>query len=97
MNNNDPYRDQIDEMWPHIVDLYHTYKHLKPIIEFDITNQKIYSYPAKEYIQQLTPRTREAMQKHYQETIQNNQFILFVKDYDNEKLRSYTFGYTRVD
>ena len=91
MSSDDPYLKLIDEQWHNIVMVYETFQDKKPIIEYDIQNEKIYSYPAKEYIQSLSLRTRKQTRKQYNEAVRNNQFILFIKDFKNQKLRSYIF------
>ena len=91
MSSDDPYLKLIDEQWHNIVMVYETFKDKKPIIEYDVTHEKIYSYPAKEYIQSLSLRTRKQTRKQYKEAVRKNQFILFIKDFKNQKLRSYIF------
>jgi hypothetical protein len=91
MSNDDPYLKQIDEQWHNIVMVYETFKDLKPIIEYDITHEKIYSYPAEEYIQALSLRTRKQTKKLYKKAVRKNQFLLFIKDVKNQRLRSYIF------
>ncbi len=91
MSSDDPYLKLIDEQWHNIVMLYETFKDKKPIIEYDVQNEKIYSYPAKKYIQSLSLRTRKQTRKQYNEASRKNQFILFIKDFKNQKLRSYIF------
>ena len=91
MSSDDPYLKLIDEQWSNIVMVYETFKDKKPIIEYDVTHEKIYSYPAKDYIQTLSQRTRKQTRKQYQEAVRKNQFILFIKDFKNQKLRSYIF------
>jgi hypothetical protein len=89
MRSDDPYLELIDEQWHNIVMVYESFKDKKPIIEYDVTHEKIYSYPAKEYIQALSQRTRKQTRKQYKEAVRKNQFILFIKDFKNQKLRSY--------
>ncbi len=91
MNSDDPYLDLIDEKWDKIMLIYEVFKNKKPIIEYDITNKKFYAYPAKDYIQGLSLRTRNHTRKMYKEAVRNNQFLLFIKDYENQRLRSYVF------
>lgn len=88
---NDPYLAMIDEHWDNIVMVYDMFKDKKPIIEYDIDDHKIYSYPASDYINTLSSRTRADTQTLYQETIRTNTFLLFVKDTKNRRLRSYVF------
>jgi len=87
----DPYIIKIDEQWDAIMMVYSNFKDKKPIIEYDITNEKIYSYPAKKYIQTLSSRTRDNTENQYNEATRKNQFLLFVKDFENRKLKSYIF------
>jgi hypothetical protein len=86
---DDPYLDQIDEQWANIVMVYQTFKDKDQIIEFDVTEQKIYSYPAGDYIQTLTERTRDQTASQFAEAKKRNQFLLFIKETKNQRLRSY--------
>ena len=56
--SDDPYLDLIDEQWANIVRMYQTFKHKDQIIEFDVSEEKIYSYPAGDYMQALSDRGR---------------------------------------
>ncbi len=87
----DPYLRIIDEQWDTIMIAYYNFQDKNPIIEYDITNGKIFSYSAKQYIQTLSTRTRDDTKKQYREAMKKNQFMLFVKDYEKRKLRSYIF------
>ena len=42
--SDDPYFDLIDEQWANIVRMHQTFKHKDQIIEFDVLEEKIYSY-----------------------------------------------------
>jgi len=88
---DDPYSDVIDEQGDNIVTVYQTFKDKDQIIEFDVTEQKIYSYPAGDYIQTLSERTRDQTARQFAEAKKRNQFLLFVKDTENQRLRSYIF------
>ncbi len=88
---DDPYLDIIDEQWDHILRVYEQARDKKPIIEYDLQDMKIYSYPAMEYINKLSSRTRTQMKGQYEEVTAQNKFILFVKDTEKQKLRSYVF------
>ncbi|MCF8371748.1 MAG: hypothetical protein K9H64_08995 [Bacteroidales bacterium] len=91
MNNDDPYLELIDEQWPNIVMMYEAFGVKKPIIEFNVADNKIYSYPAIDYVQALSSPARDRTMIQYKEATRNNRFILFVKDAIHQKLRSYTF------
>ena len=88
---DDPYLDLIDEQWNNIVMMYDVFRDKYPIVEYEVDSKKIYSYSANEYIDTLTRRTRNETKKQYEEACSNNQFMLFIKDEMNRKLRSYIF------
>jgi hypothetical protein len=88
---DDPYLDLIDDQWNNIAMMYDVFRDKKPIVEYDVNNKKIYTYPANDYIGGLTARTRNETKKKYEEACKNNQFMLFIKDKRNKKLRSYIF------
>lgn len=88
---DDPYLDLIHEQWDNIVVVYRTFMGKEQTIEFDISEQKIYSYPAGDYIQTLSERTRDQTARQFAEAKERNQFVLFVKDAKNHRLRSYIF------
>jgi hypothetical protein len=80
---DDPYLEMIDEQWDSIIAMYRTFAGKKQIIEYNVTTQKIYSYPTDDYIRTLSERTRDM------EATSRNQFLLFVKDTKKRRLRSY--------
>ena len=87
--SDDPYLDLIDEHWDDIVMVYRTFKDKDQIIEFDVSEEKIYSYPAGDYIQALSERTRDQTARQFAEAKKRKQFILFIKDTPKQRLRSY--------
>ncbi|MCL4205373.1 MAG: hypothetical protein KJ000_23065 [Pirellulaceae bacterium] len=89
--NNDPYLDAIKNVWEEILLVYDTFRDKEQIIEFDVSDRKIYSYPAGDYIQQLSERSRESTLRLFADITKCNKFLLFVKDSQNRRLRSYVF------
>jgi len=88
---NDPYLDLIDTSWDNIVMMYQYFGDKKPIIEYELPSQKIYSCPAQEYINALSLRTRENARKQYEDAVKKHQFMVFIRDHKKKKLRSYIF------
>ena len=86
---DDPYLEMIDEQWDNIIAMYRTFAGKKQIIEYNVTTQKIYSYPADDYIRTLSERTRDHTRRQFEEAASCNQFLLFVKDTKKRRLRSY--------
>jgi hypothetical protein len=88
---DDPYLGTIEEQWDNIVMVFQTFRGKDQIIEYDVTDQKIYSYPAGDYIQNLSERTRGQTARQFADAKKRKQFLLFVKDTQNQRLRSYIF------
>jgi hypothetical protein len=87
----DPYVDLIDKQWHYIAQIYNEFKDENPIIEYLVESEKLYSYPAKDYINTLSIRTRKRTENQYNEACTKKQFLLFVRDEKNQKLKSYIF------
>ncbi len=78
--SDDSYLDLIDEHWDNILMMYQKFEDKDQIIEYDVSEQKIYSYPAGDYVQALSERTRDQTARQFAEAKERQQFILFVKD-----------------
>jgi len=87
----DPYLQKIDEYWGEIASMYLAFEKKRPIIEFDPNRIRIIAYPAKEYLNGLSDRTRSYAKKKYREAIAAGAIMLFVRDEQKEILRSYIF------
>ena len=87
--SDDPYLDMIAERWDNIVMVYDTFRGKDQIIEFDVVEQKIYSYPAGDYVHALSERTRDETARQFAVATKCNQFLLFIRDSENQRLRSY--------
>ena len=63
----------------------------RPIIEYQLPERVICSYPATAFIDDLTVRTREATRLQYHEACALGHILVFVRDSDKRVLRSYEF------
>jgi uncharacterized protein (DUF1330 family) len=87
----DPYMQKIDKYWHEITGMYMAFEKKKPIIEFDPNRIRIIAYPAKEYLDNLSDRTKSHAKKQYREASSTGAIMLFVRDEQKEILRSYIF------
>ena len=94
---SDPYLKKIDQYWTEIISMYLAFQKRKPIIEFDPIRIRIIAYPAKEYLEGLSDRTREDAKKVYREASAADSIMLFVRDQKREILRSYIFPRSDVE
>jgi hypothetical protein len=86
---SDPYFEAIQEQWPHIRGLYMTYQNKRPIILYDIQEDKIYAYPYKEFKAELSDRSQALLENDYKSASTLGKMIVFVRDNLERKLVSY--------
>jgi len=89
---DDPYLVAIYEQWPKILGFYQLFASKNPIVLYDLQEQKIYTYPYKEFKADLNPRSQASLTEQYEAAIQNDQIVVFVRDNQKRKLRSYTLN-----
>jgi len=82
---------KIDEHWDKITGMYVAFEDKNPIIEFEPNRIRIIAYPAKEYIDGLSRRTRDQTKKQHREVSADGALMVFVRDEQKEILRSYIF------
>ena len=87
----DEYSEKINEHWEKITGMYVAFEDKKPIIEFEPNRIRIIAYPAEEYLDGLSERTREQTKKQYQNAAAAEALMVFVRDEEKEVLRSYIF------
>jgi len=87
----DPYVKKIRKHWGAITGMYLAYEDREPMIEFDVVSGQIRAYPAKEYLDDLSDRTRELAKEQYREAIAEGGLMVFVRDKTKRVLRSYVF------
>ncbi len=90
-NDKDPYLSALYKNWPCILTAYDDFKDEKPILEYRIPEELVYVYPAMDYINDLTERTREQARQSYLDATAAGEFLIFVRDSTERVLRSYQF------
>ena len=86
---SDPYLDAIQEQWPKIRGLYSVYESKRPIILYDLQEQKIYAYPYKEFRAELSKKSQDSLKRDYEFASAHGSMIVFVRDNIQRKLVSY--------
>ena len=83
----------LDVVYQHlslIVKLYERYADKKPVMLFDIQEQRIYAMPYAEYRADLSKRSQASLKKQYERAIADGEMVVFVRDNEREKLVSYS-------
>lgn len=86
----DPYWKVLRKNWPHICGLYQVYAHKHPVMLYDIQEHRVYAYPYREFLADLSERSQVSLKEQYRDAIANGMFVVFVRDNKKEKLKSYS-------
>lgn len=89
----DPYLDVVYQHRSLIVMLYERYADKKPVMLFDIQEQRIYAMPYVEYRAELSKRSQAFLKKQYERAIANGEIVTFVRDNQKQKLVSYSLAH----
>ena len=86
----DPYLKMVYDQWENILMVYNMFAAKKPVMLFDVQEQRIYAYPYKEFRAELSQRSQAILKKQYRQAQHNHQMVVFVRDNEEEKLVSYS-------
>jgi hypothetical protein len=85
------YSEVIKQYWPTIIEAWDAHCDKHPIIECNLARHQVLAFPAKDYINTLSERTRLSTLRQYQEVVRQGGMMLFVKDARCRILQSYIF------
>lgn len=85
----DPYLEVVYQQWPFIVMLYGQYANKKPVMLFDIQEQRVYAFLFKEFRAELSQRSQTSLTCQYERALADGDVVVFVRDNEQEKLVSY--------
>ena len=89
---SDPYFEALQDQWQNIRALYMTYESKKPIILYDIQEQKIYAYPYKEFKAEMSEKSQALLDNDYKSASALGSMVVFVRDNIERRLVSYTMS-----
>ena len=86
----DPYWEVVQSLMQDILSCYEQYREKKPVLLFDIQENRIYVYPYLEFKNDLSERSQRSLQEQYEQAITDDKIVVFVRDNDAKKLVSYS-------
>ena len=86
----DPYWDIVQSLMQDILGIYAQYREKKPVMLFDMQEQRIYVYPYLEFKNDLSERSQCLLQDQYEQAMTDDKIVVFVRDNDAKKLVSYS-------
>ena len=86
---SDPYFEAVQKQWSNIRALYMMYEDKRPIVLYDIHENKIYAYPYKELKSDLSKKSQVSLEQDYKSASALRSMVVFVRDNIERKLVSY--------
>lgn len=90
MPNSDYLLDAMHKQWCNILKMYKRFENQRPIVLFDIQEERIYVYPYAEFRDDMNERTQLSLTEQYEAAAKENMMVVFVRDNDQKKLVSYS-------
>jgi hypothetical protein len=81
------------ENWPHILAAYRQFEDKKPVVLYDIQEQRIYVYPYADFHRDLSEKSQVTLKDQYERAIQDNKIVVFVRDNEQRRLVSFSMDY----
>jgi len=83
--------DVIEEQWNNILKLYKKFEEKKPIMLFDVQEERIYAYPYEEFRLDLSKKSQRLLEEQYNDALLEKKVVVFVRDNEQEKLMSSSY------
>lgn len=87
---NDDLLDAAMELQDDIRRAYQLHEEHRPVMLFDIQEQRLYAYPYQDYKTSLSQRSQESLEKQYEEAQAENKIVVFVRDNVTRRLMSFS-------
>lgn len=82
--------DAANQHWPHILMMYRLLEDKKPVMLFDLQEQRIYAYPYADYSRELSERSQQSLKEQYEKAVREDQIVVFVRDNERRRLVSFS-------
>jgi hypothetical protein len=85
----DRFWEIVSQHWPSIVLLHKQYANRKPVMLFDMQEQRVYAYPFKEFRAELSQRSQASLTQQYERALASGDVVVFIRDNEQQQLVSY--------
>jgi hypothetical protein len=85
------FADHIAESWPTIRRAWDDHRDKHPILECDVAGRTVAAFPARQYMDTLSERTRDATRRQFARVERTGGTIIFVRDRSSQVLQSRVF------
>ena len=90
---DDPLFDALSEVWKYVVKGYLQYEDRKPVMLFDIEEQRIYACPYEGFKAEMSAKNQAALADQYERAIAAGKMVVYVRDNKARRLVSYSMDY----
>ncbi len=91
--SRDELLDAALDQYGNIVMMYEMFKDKRPIMLFDIQEQRIYAYPYKEFRDEMNERSQRILKQQYERAQVDGKIVVFVRDNVKRKLPSFSLDH----
>ena len=86
----DPYWRVVQEQYDNLLDLYRQFAKERPVMLFDIQEQRGYAYPYLEFSADLSQKSQISLASQYRDACGDGQMVVFIRDNVERRLVSYS-------
>jgi hypothetical protein len=90
---DDPLFDAMCEHWEHIVTGYLQFENKRPIMLYDIQEERIYAYQYESFKAEMSPKSQASLTEQYERAGSSGKMVVFVRDNEARRLVSYSLDY----
>jgi hypothetical protein len=90
---NDDLVAMVMELQESIRGAYRQHEEHRPVMLFDVQEERLYAYPYFDYKGTLSERSRAMLEEQYEEAQRHDQIVVFVRDEATRRLVSLTIDY----
>ena len=87
---NDPYWKVAVEQYDKLLFLYRPFAEKRPVMLFDIQEQKVYAYPYKDFAAELSKKSQVSLALQYKCAAEDDCMVVFIRDNVERRLISYS-------
>lgn len=89
-NPSDYLLEAAEEQLSAIQMMYETFAEKRPVMLFDIQEQRIYAYPYTEFRKELSVRSQRSLKRQYEQAVHEDRMVVFVRDNERRRLVSFS-------
>jgi len=91
--NDDPFLDAVAEHSESIVAGYKQFEDKRPVVLYDIKEERVYRYPYEDFKNDMSPKSQVSLTEQYELAGKLGKIVMFVRDNEAEKLVSFILDY----